>query len=594
MRWGYIIPRIVVVGAIWSFFAFRFDPLLRSGAVSSGQLLFGASVDVDDVQSGFFPPQVRLGKTAVANRFRPGENLFEFTDLNFKLEGDPLLRGAFLIKNAELHGLRCGTPRGDSGEIPIADDDEARRKALEEFRQRFKQLGKDWLNAAIGQLETALDPKQLETVKAAETLDTEWRLRFQSFVDRGKALEARTERLEPLYKDVTTNRDVIGRINSATQLLNEADLILREFQAIRLDLQKIGPLASRDFRRLDKARRIDFENAKKVGKLLSFDGEAISETLLGQEAAEQLTRTMKWVNALRKQVDGLQAEPEKTERFRGEDIVFAKQNPQPQYVIETLAVSGELTMDGEPIPVTGRVDGLTSDPALYGKPTEIHLSSNGRVKLAVDLTIDQTTPTTRQHLRVRFEPPKSQRLRLGEDGGQQLIATIGQTVWMLDVVIQDDQLDGKLDLNHRDVVLSYEQPTDSNTPQQLVRILQSTLDGVNTVDLKINISGTTSDPIVEMESDLGERISLALNNALFNELDAYRTQFAQQVDAAALSKIRGLQTRLKDEYAGVLSMVKLNEDQLNAWKEKLPTQQLPGRLQNELQDKLFNRLLKNR
>lgn len=590
MRWGYVIPRILIVAAIWSFFTFSFDPMLRSGAVSSGQLVFGAAVDVENVQSGFFPPSVQLGKTAIANRFRPGENLLEFTDLKFKLEGDPLLRGAFHIKNAELHGLRCGTPRGDLGQVPITDDDEARRKALEEFRQRFKQLGKDWLNAAVGQLENMLDPKKLQTVKTAESLDAEWRLRFKSFIDRGKALEARTKRLEPLVKSVTDNRDVIGRINSATQLLTEADLILREFQAIRLDLQKIGPLAKRDFTRLDQARRVDYENAKKVGKLLSFDGEAISETLLGEEAAEQLTRTMKWVNALRKQVDGLKSEPEKKERFRGEDIVFAQQKPQPQFVIETLAVSGEFTMDGEPIPVTGRIHNLTSDPALFGKPTEIHLSSNGRVKLTIDLTIDQTKPTTRQHLRVRFEPPESQRLRLGEDGGQQLVATIGQTVWMLDVVIQDDKLDGKLDLNHRDVALAYEQPADSRASAQLVRILQSTLDGVNSVDLKININGTTSDPVVDMESDLGRRISIALNNALVNELDAYRARFAQQVDAAAVAKIQGLQTRLRDEYSAVLSMVKLNEDQVNVWKQKLPTQQLPGRLQNELQNQLQDKL----
>ncbi len=29
MRWKYLIPRVVIVGLVWSFFVWAFDPILR-------------------------------------------------------------------------------------------------------------------------------------------------------------------------------------------------------------------------------------------------------------------------------------------------------------------------------------------------------------------------------------------------------------------------------------------------------------------------------------------------------------------------------------------------------------------------------------
>ena len=39
MRFGYLLPRLIILGAIWAFFAFAFDPLLRLSLVAGGEAL---------------------------------------------------------------------------------------------------------------------------------------------------------------------------------------------------------------------------------------------------------------------------------------------------------------------------------------------------------------------------------------------------------------------------------------------------------------------------------------------------------------------------------------------------------------------------
>ncbi|MDA1015424.1 MAG: TIGR03545 family protein [Planctomycetota bacterium] len=580
MRWSYVVPRVVIVTAVWWFFTFGFDPLLRRGAVSSSQLVFGAKVDVEDLETGFFPPSISLGKTAVANRFRPGRNLFEFDSLQLRLESDPLLNGVLVIKNAELHGLRCDTDRADSGKVALTAGDIERRKAVDELRKQFQQLGKQWLNAAVDGLKQTFDPKNLNTIRTALVIDGEWRTRFEDLTARVKRLEVRVKGLETLFKNFKTQRDVLQQVNGAARLVTETDQILLEFQSIRNDLQQLGPIVQRDFTRLDAARRDDFEKAKTIGTLLSFDAQKISETLLGQEAAQQLTKTMSWVREIRRQVDAAQQKKPKDKRFRGEDIEFARPNPQPWFVVENLVVSGELSIDGDPITVTGRVQGLTSDAGLYGKPTEIHLESDGREKLNVDLIIDQSQPQTKQHLCIRFEPLESKRLQLGEEGGQRLTVSAEQSVWSVDLHFHGDQINGVVAFNHNDVVLTYDEPADSRAPVQLARILQNTLDAITSIQLNVQVSGRVDSPELKLDSNLGDQISRALNAALVQEIDVYRQQFAQQVDAVAVERIRELQNGLKQEYAVLLDLVKLNEDQLNAWKAQLPAAQLPNQLLN--------------
>ena len=75
MRWTYIIPRLVIVGLLWSFLTFGVDPLLHYSTEQSIQTLTGARVDVADLSTTYFPPSFTVRGMALASARRHGKNI---------------------------------------------------------------------------------------------------------------------------------------------------------------------------------------------------------------------------------------------------------------------------------------------------------------------------------------------------------------------------------------------------------------------------------------------------------------------------------------------------------------------------------------
>ena len=115
MRWAYVIPRVVIVGLVWLFFQFGFDPLLLRGLIYSAQKAARAKVEMAGLSSQFFSPKLNSTSVRIADRKHPGTNLIEVETLHAKLETKPLLRKSFIVDEATVGGLKWGTPRSDTG-----------------------------------------------------------------------------------------------------------------------------------------------------------------------------------------------------------------------------------------------------------------------------------------------------------------------------------------------------------------------------------------------------------------------------------------------------------------------------------------------
>ena len=89
MRWTYLLPRAILIGLVWAFFHYGFDPVMRRGMIYTGQRVAHAKVEVAGLDTTFFAPTIKAANVHVADRKHPGTNLVEFTDLHAKLELQP-------------------------------------------------------------------------------------------------------------------------------------------------------------------------------------------------------------------------------------------------------------------------------------------------------------------------------------------------------------------------------------------------------------------------------------------------------------------------------------------------------------------------
>lgn len=140
MRWTYLLPRAILIGLVWAFFHYGFDPVLRRGMIYSGQRAARAKVEIAGLQTTFFAPTVKASNVQIADRKHPGTNLVEFADLHAKIEGLPLLKRSYIVEEASVAGLQWGTQRADSGLLPGEEPDlseESDSKMLENIKHEL-------------------------------------------------------------------------------------------------------------------------------------------------------------------------------------------------------------------------------------------------------------------------------------------------------------------------------------------------------------------------------------------------------------------------------------------------------------------------
>src|SRR5205807_7116855 len=130
---------------------------------------------------------------------------------------------------------------------------------------------------------------------------------------------------------------------------------------------------------LDSARRRDYSFARSLLKLPSLDAPAVGAALFAPGAIKPFERVLYYVQLARRYMPpGLL--PRATTgpgrvRRAGEDVRFPKERGLPAFLLRSAELSFLLhpTSD-QPQQYAGRLIGLTSEPALYGRPTTFRAS----------------------------------------------------------------------------------------------------------------------------------------------------------------------------------------------------------------------------
>ncbi|HEY1067921.1 MAG TPA: hypothetical protein VGE52_17490, partial [Pirellulales bacterium] len=147
LNWGFIIPRVAAVAGVALLLTIFAGSIVAFGLQAVGERIVRAKVDLGETDASWIDARVELKEVAVANRRRPGKNLFSFTDGVLDFDAFKLLSGQYIIDEAKLSGLRFDTDRDDDGrsdfvrlrdiDIPLPEID-------------LKDLGLDRLKKALG------------------------------------------------------------------------------------------------------------------------------------------------------------------------------------------------------------------------------------------------------------------------------------------------------------------------------------------------------------------------------------------------------------------------------------------------------------
>jgi len=409
MRWKAIVPLLLLLVLILIGYLLYADTLVERSIESLGADLVGAKVDLDEVDLSLREGRVRLVGLAAANPSSPMRNLVEASEIIADVRVVPLLEKKFVIEQASFRGVRFGTERSESGALENPSPESGR--LVREIsgwadRVRIPPLNLAALNTVVDVGAVSIDSlttvtRARGTVAFADSVRSSWQQNLSQLnpaplIDTARALVERLNRANPLTLGLAgmtelanSSRTVMTSLTSTTDRLSDLD------SNVRVTMDRLtGNVTG-----LVDARAADYAYARRLLRLPSLDAPDLSASLFGDMAVARLQPVLYWVNQAERYLPpGLNPRRypgPKRPRRAGVTVTFPKRNALPKFLVESadadLAIGGAGAAAGA---YAAELSGLTTEPAIYGRPLRAMVQRTGAAvgptDVRVDLALDHT------------------------------------------------------------------------------------------------------------------------------------------------------------------------------------------------------------
>jgi len=549
-RWRAIGPLLLFAllgGVLWLVFA---DRIARRAAERIGTAIVGAKVEIQDLHIDLKNGDVTVRGLTVASPHEALKNLFQADELVADIDVVPLLEKKVVIDRLAANGLRFGTPRTTDGRMAGRPDGISGR-VLAETQRWSEQFQVPALQLATGKIDVGtLDPRNLSAIPAAQALTARadssrraWQsgldnLRLGAAVDSAKATLARLR---------TARATDLAALNEARRAIDQLKQARNRVTVLERGVTSGAAVLRAGVAGVDSAKQRDYAFARGLLKLPSLDAPEIGLALFAPTAVAQFQRALYWTQLARAHMPpGLlpraDAGPPRTRRS-GSTVRFPRAHALPGFLLRTAELSFQLDPTApQPKRYAGRLTGLTSDPALYGRPTLFEASapavSAGAMLDHVHAPARDTAGATVQGVRLPVFQLPSLPVRLDP----------GQGTAQLGFALRGDTIRARWGVRSTHVQWARDSGAARSTVTDLV---WTTLSRITDLQVDAGVSGTLASPRLSVRSNLDEAIAARLRAMVGDEVAAaerrLRAEVDRQVDpviAPARARVTAVQTEV--------------------------------------------------
>jgi uncharacterized protein (TIGR03545 family) len=532
MRWSYIAPRLVLIVLVWAFFFFAFDPLLKWGMIKGLEKGAGARAEIASVKTTVFPPTLSVKGLAVGDAAAEFTNLCEFSSLDFRMEGRPLLEKKFVIDRASLAGLKFGTPRKTSARLPFAKEEPS------EFAREMQDSSKSFALERASEVKAdaladyKVDPDSLASVKLAKDLEKKYDEEYKKLFEQADfaKYQARMDALKADYEKARGEKNPLKQAKDYAAAAKELKKLSEDYKKDKETLEKALADARGAVKALDEARRKDTADVMGRMKLPSLDKASIARMLAGPAIASRTEKAMKWAAIARRYMpQSATAKTLSQEAARGRVVHFHKENTWPSFLIRELALSGELGLE-EPLDYEGRIEGITTQPKVYGKPLVAEIKgAKGARRLTVNAMVDASGEKLAARALASYTGMAVKDMKLGSPNSVEVdIKGTGNFDGRLQA--EGENISGRAVFNVSGA--SFAPKADAVKTPQVREALLSSFSGLSSASVWSDISGTLKAPKFSVDTDLASALASGFSKALGAELKKAQDEAQKKVDAA--------------------------------------------------------------
>jgi uncharacterized protein (TIGR03545 family) len=557
--WRHVLPWSLGFLALFAAVHFLVAWAVQREVVGSGERRVGARVDVGSTRVNLVGSRLALGGIQVANPQSPLRNLLEAERCVIQVDPAALLHKRVVVRNGAISGIRFGTERETSGELPSTDP-AATLNFDDWLDESANKQAQDWLDRLHDRFDLDL-VEQLESIRLADELLSRWPDQSAELERLVAALRTRTTDFHAQVRDAQENP--LRHTDFLQRLPREIARIRDQVAKLTRVVDDLPNLAEEDRQAIAAARQHDEKLLREELRFEPIDANVLSAYLLQKQLKGPLADAVGWLRFVRRAVP-TEPKSRSKHRRRGRDITFTGCHPSPDVLIQQLHLSGTANFAGVPVDFTGHLVDVTDRPALYERPIRLRLKTAGAMPLEIAATIDRTQAIPRDELVVDCGSLRLPQFSLG--GSSKFRLSLAPTVATLRVrvTLEGESLSGDVELVQKRVQIV--PVVDGKLAgHHFDTELAAALSDIDEMTTRIALGGTIEQPRCHVQSTLGPSVARALDRALAgataNYLQTLLAESHERVDDRLASldrKIADAQSLLEPQLADTVD----NLDQL--------------------------------
>jgi len=582
-RWkaiGPLLLLLVLLGILMWLFA---EPVVRQTTEEASTELLGTEVDVGRLDLLPRQASVDLGALQVADPFEPRRNLLEAERIVLKLNPEALTEKKLVVERLALQGLRFGTVRTKPAR-PVKGDGFA-PQALRAVRQWSQQFDVPILQLTpIDTIKSlVLNPAQLGSVQAAQALlartdstrqalDAGFKaLDVKGTVDSARALAARLAAVDPKKLGLDGTRQAIQSVQATLKQLDQAK---QQVNGLERSVKDGVRLLGTGVQSLDEARQRDYAFARSLLKLPSFASPDIGSAFFGKVSIDRFQQALYWAELARHYMPpGLlprQDPGPKRLRAAGTTVRFPKERTWPSFLLQVGQVDFTIGAGLLKGAYAAAVQGLTSEPALYGKPMVVSAKRDapGTAIAGLDIgaIVDHRGANARDSVAARL---RGVQLPSFDIPGLPFRLAPGTGSASLTFMLRGDQLGGRWAIGSHQVSWGLDSV---GTRSDLEQVVWRVLSGLKQLDVSAQLGGTVKAPKLAVRSNLDDAIAQRLKAVVGEEVAKAETMARAKVDSLVSDKVEPVKQRIAAIQADATKRVGDQQQQLGQVQAALEAQ----------------------
>jgi uncharacterized protein (TIGR03545 family) len=585
IRWSGLVVFIVIVGLITIFSLFFLDGIIKGIVEDRASLAVGAKVEIGDLRSKIFGLSVDIQNLQVANPEEPMRNSVEIGSLAFDLGAAPLLKKKIVIERMKVLNLAWNTPRKTSGALPprLQKKLEAQKKTADLGAKAEKRIEE----CVLPNFSILADLKK----RSPEELLKGVNLQSAAFLgDYPKKVSTAKETWEKRLKELPTREDIQKDVKSFQTLkdqrpkdLTQLPAYLEKLNALQKkinDTQKTLTTAQQEFQTelntlktsLQEVEKLKDADVKSVMAKLGVQIPSATDlicVLLGKEVAHKVNWALGMYRKLSQHTSKGKPKEEKEKpkpvpRMKGMDVRFPITRGYPDFLLELAEFSARPDMKKAPGTfaferLAGELRGLTSHPALYGKPTLFKLNGSMVGNLAKDFALagqfDHRKTVAEDRIDLNIKELRIE--QAGTAGAQESPLRLASALLNVNgsLSVKGEALGGRVLLE----VLNPKVAVGSSAA-----ILGDLLKNMGSFDLSLAIGGTLDQPSIGLSSSATKTLTSGLENLVQKEMkglqDGIKNVISSRVDkdlAVNRNEVSGLEKLIQGELSSRLGLTSL-------------------------------------